>query len=383
MQKLKNTPHFQIIDNDQKLLTVCQQAQRQSAVALDTEFVRTRSYYPKLGLIQLYDGEQVSLIDPLAIRDFSPFVALLQAPQTEKVLHSCSEDLEVFQHYFQQLPRPMRDTQIIAQFLGLPASMGFASLIEQYFQQALDKSASRTNWLARPLSAQQLQYAADDVWYLLPLYQQMQIQLQKTKWQSAVENECELLLEKKQQVKSNELAYLSISNSWRLNQEELLRLKLLAKWRQEEAIKRNLALNFVIKAEHLWQVAKYNPKHTSQLIELGLTEQEVRIHGKKLLQLLAQSKRIAPEAYPLVIQRLIDDPRYKKALKALQHKLKEMTPQDLPSELIASKRSLEQLMKWHWQQKGESENLPDLLIGWRKVFGEELLQTLITNTEKA
>lgn len=383
MQNLKKAPHFQMIKSNSALLEVCQQAQQKSAVALDTEFVRTRSYYPKLGLIQLYDGEQVSLIDPLAITDFSPFIALLQNPQTEKVLHSCSEDLEVFQHYFQQLPRPIRDTQIIAQFLGLPASMGFASLIEQYFQHRLDKSSSRTNWLARPLSPQQLQYAADDVWYLLPLYRQMQQQLQNTHWQSAVENECELLLAKKQRSKSNELAYLSISNSWRLNQEELLRLKLLAKWRQEEAIKRDLALNFVIKAEHLWQVAKYNPKHTSQLIDLGLTEQEVRIHGKKLLQLLGQSKRVEPQDYPPLIQRITEDPRYKKALKALQQTLKEIVPQDLPLELIASKRSLEQLMKWHWLRTQDPENLPDLLLGWRKPFGEKLLQTLIANTEKA
>ena len=96
------------------------------AVALDTEFIRIRTFYPQLGLIQLFDGQTVSLIDPQKIQDFSAFCHLLADEQVTKVLHACSEDLEVFQHRFQQLPTPMIDTQIMAGFLGLGASIGFA-----------------------------------------------------------------------------------------------------------------------------------------------------------------------------------------------------------------------------------------------------------------
>ena len=294
------------------------------------------------------------------------------------MLHACGEDLEVFQHTFQQLPQPMCDTQVMANFLGFANSPGFATLVQQYFQIEIDKGASRTDWLARPLSDTQLRYAAADVWYLLPLYQQMQAQLAQTEWQSAVKNECEFLLNKRAHSgKDPDTAYFAIPNAWKLNSLELVRLKILAKWRTQEAMKRDLALNFVVRSENLWAVAKYNPKSTSALLELGLSTSEVRIHGKKLLQLLEQVKRIDPKDYPPMIQRLTDDPRYKTALKALQQKLKEITPKNLPQELIASRRSLENLMKWHWLN-ATKEDLPELLQGWRKPFGDALLNVLKT-----
>lgn len=377
-KECQNPPHFKLITEDSALAEVCAFARQQSAVALDTEFVRTRTLYPQLGLVQLYAGDEVALIDPTTIQDFSPFIALLADDRVTKVLHACGEDLEVFHHTFQQLPQPMCDTQVMANFLGFANSPGFATLVQQYFQIEIDKGASRTDWLARPLSDTQLRYAAADVWYLLPLYQQMQAQLAQTEWQSAVKNECELLLNKRAHSgKDPDTAYFAIPNAWKLNSLELARLKILAKWRTQEAMKRDLALNFVVRSENLWAVAKYNPKSTSALLELGLSTSEVRIHGKKLLQLLEQVKRIDPKDYPPTIQRLTDDPRYKTALKALQQKLTEITPKNLPQELIASRRSLENLMKWHWLN-ATKEDLPELLQGWRKPFGDALLNVLKT-----
>ena len=377
-KECQNPPHFKLISGDSALAEVCSFARQQSAVALDTEFVRTRTLYPQLGLVQLYAGDEVALIDPTMIQDFSPFIALLADDRVTKVLHACGEDLEVFHHTFQQLPQPMCDTQVMANFLGFANSPGFATLVQQYFQIEIDKGASRTDWLARPLSDTQLRYAAADVWYLLPLYQQMQAQLAQTEWQSAVKNECEFLLNKRAHSgKDPDIAYFAIPNAWKLNSLELMRLKILAKWRTQEAMKRDLALNFVVRSENLWAVAKYNPKSTSALLELGLSTSEVRIHGKKLLQLLEQVKRIDPKDYPLMIQRLTGDPRYKTALKALQQKLTEITPKNLPQELIASRRSLENLMKWHWLN-ATKEDFPELLQGWRKPFGDALLNVLKT-----
>ncbi|WP_410678384.1 ribonuclease D [Avibacterium paragallinarum] len=375
-KELKNAPHFQIIDSDQALEQVCSQAGQCKVVALDTEFIRTRTYYPKLGLIQLYDGEQVSLIDPLTITDFSPFIALLADQNVLKVLHACKEDLEIFHHYFKQLPTPLVDTQVISQFLGFGHSMGFASLIQHYFELVLDKGASRTDWLSRPLSHTQLHYAAADVWYLLPLYEEMQQYLVQTVWQSAVLNECEMLLENCQKAKSEEFAYLDIPNAWKLNEAELMTLKLLAKWRLQEGIRRDVALNFIIKSEHLWQVAKHSPKHTSELLALGLLPMEVRHNGKKLLQIVDKAKGIPQELYPPRIVRLMEDPRYRPGLKALQQKLKEITPAELPMEVIASKRGLESLMKWCWIKEQDLNQLPNLLKGWRKEFGDILYKTL-------
>ena len=131
----------------------------------------------------------------------------------------------------------------------------------------------------------------------------------------------------------------------------------------------------MVHAENLWTVAKHDPKSTSALLELGLSTAEVRIHGKKLLQLLEQVKRIDPKDYPPTIQRLMDDPRYKAALKTLQQELTKITPENLPKELIAGRRGLESLMKWHWRKEADNEP-PELLNGWRRPFGEKLLNSL-------
>ncbi|MDE4033195.1 ribonuclease D, partial [Glaesserella parasuis] len=238
---------YQWVDDNPSLAQMCLQVAEQSVIALDTEFVRTRTYYPKLGLIQLFDGKQVYLIDPLSITDFSPFTALLTNENVLKVLHACSEDLEVFQHYFKQLPQPMLDTQVMAGFVGIGISIGFAKLALHYLEVELDKGASRTDWLSRPLSEIQLQYACADVWYLLTIYHKLAEDLAKTPWQTAVVEECATLLAKRQIVEDPNKAYKEISNAWQLNQQELAILQILAKWRIEEAEKRDLALNFIIK----------------------------------------------------------------------------------------------------------------------------------------
>lgn len=378
IKECQNPPCFSLINNNHSLADVCQSAREQSVVALDTEFVRVSSYFPKLGLIQLYDGERVSLIDPLSITDFSPFLALLSDQNVLKILHACSEDLLVFLQEFDQLPQPIMDTQIMARFLGLGTSAGLAKLVRQYLNVDVDKGATRTNWMKRPLSEIQLHYAAGDVWYLLPLYHRLQQELAAGPWLNAVLADCALALTKtkKLQAYDAETAYLDIPNAWKLNPLELARLKILAKWRQEVAITRDLALSYVVKSEHLWKVAKYNPRNTSEMLEMGLTNNEVRVRGKKILQLLAQARRISPYDYPKRIVRIVDDARYKKAMRLLQEKAYELTPQGLTLEILASKRSLEELLKWVWLYNEPQDKLPDLLLGWRREIGLQLLSLL-------
>ncbi|QOR26410.1 ribonuclease D [Haemophilus influenzae] len=378
IKECQNPPHFTVITDNTSLLEICNLAQQQSAVALDTEFMRVSTYFPKLGLIQLYDGERVSLIDPLAITDFSPFVALLSNPKVLKILHSCSEDLLVFLQEFDQLPRPMIDTQIMARFIGLGASAGLAKLAQQYLNVEIDKGATRTNWIKRPLSDIQLQYAAGDVWYLLPLYHILEKELAKTPWEKAVSDDCELALAKthKLQERDSEKAYLDIPNAWKLNPLELSRLRILAQWRQNVAIERDLALSYIVKSDNLWKVAKNNPRNTSEMLEMGLTENEVRVRGKKILQLLAQARRISSNDYPKPIERISEDPRYKKTIRLLQEKVNSLTPAGLTSEIVASKRTLDELIKWVWKYDCSQDKLPELLIGWRKPIGEKLVDVL-------
>lgn len=366
---------YQIIQQDAQLKQLCEQARHYSVVALDTEFERVRSYYAKLGLIQLYFGADVALIDPLTITDWQPFIALLADANVLKILHASGEDIEIFHQQFQQIPTPMLDTQIMANFLGFPQSAGFALLAQHYLQVELDKKASRTDWLKRPLSERQLNYAAADVYYLLPIYQKMAAAMASSEWKTAIQQECELFAQKRCRQTSPEKAYLDIGNAWRLNRKALNNLKFLAKWRFQEGIKRNIALNFIVSSEGLVQMAIHEPVHTAQLLDLGLHPMEIKRYGKKLLLLLEQAKRVPPEQYPDLIENISERPHYKKYLNLLHKELKAMLQNKVPLQLVASKKALHQFLKWYWVGQSK-QKLPDLLCGWRAVYGEKLLHSL-------
>ncbi|BFQ93486.1 ribonuclease D [Gallibacterium anatis] len=366
---------YQIIQQDAQLKQLCEQARHYSVVALDTEFERVRSYYAKLGLIQLYFGADVALIDPLTITDWQPFIALLADANVLKILHASGEDIEIFHQQFQQIPTPMLDTQIMANFLGFPQSAGFALLAQHYLQVELDKKASRTDWLKRPLSERQLNYAAADVYYLLPIYQKMAVAMATSEWKTAIQQECELFAQKRCRQISPEKAYLDIGNAWRLNRKALNNLKFLAKWRFQEGIKRNIALNFIVSSEGLVQMAIHEPVHTAQLLDLGLHPMEIKRYGKKLLLLLEQAKRVPPEQYPDLIENISERPHYKKYLNLLHKELKAMLQNKVPLQLVASKKALHQFLKWYWLGQSK-QKLPDLLCGWRAVYGEKLLHSL-------
>ena len=147
---------YQLIEDEISLQKLCQQYNNAEILAIDTEFVRTRTLYPKLGLLQIFDGKQLALIDPVAISDLSPFWQLMTNENIVKVLHACSEDLEVFLTSANCKPVNLIDSQIIMSFLGHGLSMGYAAMVEHFTGIELDKSESRTDWMKRPLTQRQL-----------------------------------------------------------------------------------------------------------------------------------------------------------------------------------------------------------------------------------
>ncbi|MDI9053014.1 ribonuclease D, partial [Salmonella enterica subsp. enterica serovar Lubbock] len=238
--------NYQMIETDDALASLCEDVRACPAIALDTEFVRTRTYYPQLGLIQLFDGANVALIDPLGISDWSPLKAVLRDTGITKFLHAGSEDLEVFLNAFGELPEPLIDTQILAAFCGRPLSWGFASMVEEYTGVALDKSESRTDWLARPLSERQCEYAAADVWYLLPIAKKLMIETEAAGWLPAALDECRLMQQRRQEIQAPEEAWRDITNAWQLRTRQLACLQLLADWRLRKARERDMAVKFFV-----------------------------------------------------------------------------------------------------------------------------------------
>ncbi|MDD1783026.1 ribonuclease D [Enterovibrio sp. ZSDZ35] len=370
--------NFEIVTELSQLEQVCEQARKVPAVMLDTEFVRTRTLYPQLGLIQLYDGETLSLIDPIELEDMSPFWALLTDESVVKVLHACSEDLEVFHHYSGVMPTPMIDTQIMAAFLGHGLSTGFAALVEEYQSVTLDKGEARTDWCARPLSAKQLEYAAADVYYLLPVYNLLAEKIRAAGWEEAVQQECNLLLSKRGKKPDPEKAYLDIKNAWQLRPKQLAVLKTLASWRLREAQRRDLALNFVVKELNLWKMARFDIRSLSKMADEGFDRFEIERHGNRLIRMAMEAEKTPEALYPETIVRLVDMPGYKQIVKDIKTQTNAVAEKlGFVPEFIGSKKQIHQVLKWAWINDRNPEKMPDLLTGWRKAYLEEKLLPLI------
>lgn len=373
--------NYRLITTDSELAQVCQQASEADWLALDTEFVRTRTYYPQLGLLQLYDGKQVSLIDPLSINDFSPFKALLTNKNLIKFLHAGSEDLEVFLHDFSCVPEPMVDTQVVAAFLGYPISCGFASLVAEHLGVELDKSESRTDWLARPLSEKQCHYAAADVFYLLPLAKILMQKVEEAGYLTDAMEECQRTVTRRQQTIDPTLAYRNITNACQLRGEQLACLQMLAEWRLNQAKARDMAINFVVKEEHLWKVARYLPSSLGELDALGLTGQEIRCHGRRLLSIVEKAQQMDEKEYPQVIANLNEQSQYKTLFKEIKTVVKEIAEHEkFNAELLASRRQINQLLSVHWGIKSIAQQ-PELLDGWRGRLLAEPITKLLSQSQ--
>ncbi|XHY21200.1 Ribonuclease D [Vibrio sp. NH-UV-68] len=369
---------YQIITKSEHLDIVINRAREADVVMLDTEFVRTRTYYPQLGLIQLFDGQELSLIDPTVIDDMSAFIQLLQDTSVLKVLHACGEDLEVFHNSFGCLPYPMVDTQLMAAFLGHGLSTGFAALVAEYLNVDLDKSESRTDWLARPLTQKQLEYAAADVYYLEPLYQQLFEKITQAGWWQAVQQESDLLASKRIKNPNPEMAYLDIKGAWQLKPSELAVLKPLATWRLTEAIRRDLALNFVFKENDLLTIARKGVQSRQLMEQEGMDMRAVQRHSARLISLVKSAKMTTADDYPEPIERLMDAQGYKQTFKILKDEVKKASQTSgLATEFLASKKQLNQFISWVWKQERNPAKLPDVMQGWRlELFGNKLNKLL-------
>ncbi|WP_340677782.1 ribonuclease D [Paraglaciecola sp.] len=372
---------YTFISDTAALEQFCAKASECSAIAVDTEFVRTRTLYPQLGLIQLYDGEQLVLVDPLKIDDFSSLKTLLTNPDVVKVLHSCSEDLETFWHAFKIMPAPIFDSQFAASVTGMGTSLGYAKLVEMMLNVTVDKGESRTDWLARPLSEEQCVYAANDVLYLLQLYPELKAKVEEQDKLAWIYAEIATLAIKKQSLMPLDLVYLSITHNWQLSGQSLLVLQRLAAWRMETARQRDMSLNFVVKEQNLLEIAKRQPRSKAALSSIpGINHHEVRIHGEALLAIVEACQQAPAESFPPPVPRLTEYAQFKKVSAAVREICAQVaTELAIPIEIVGSKKQVNQLISWCWFKLDENRAaglVPDLINGWRRAYFVPKFKTL-------
>ncbi|MCQ8878346.1 ribonuclease D [Pseudoalteromonas shioyasakiensis] len=370
---------YQLIQTQAQLNQFVEQIRHKPLLAIDTEFMRRRTLYPEVALIQVYDGEHLALIDPLAELSLFDFWQILRDESVLKILHSPSEDIEVFQKYAGFVPTPLFDTQFALQLLGRGNCMGFAHMVKALLDIDIDKSESRTNWLQRPLTEKQLDYAAADVFHLLPCFKIIIEQINEANYFQLVINETDLVAQKRAYQVPDELLYKDIKNAWQLKPSELVILKELAAWRRNKAIRKNLALNFVVKEHNLVEIAKRKPTSLNALRNIPDVENiEVNRSGVEILKCIEKAKVIPVSDYPEQLKRLIDFPAYKKVAKEIKQKITKVAKeQGIPEDVMASKKQINQLISWNWKLTPEQRKThlkPDLLNSWRYDYVKDALQ---------
>ncbi|MGD8358622.1 MAG: ribonuclease D [Lysobacterales bacterium] len=340
-------------------------------LGIDTEFVRERTYRAELGLVQISDGETAWLYDPQAFEDAAPLTRLLEDDSCLKVLHSGSEDLEVLLHSVSALPDPLVDTQIACAMLGQPLQLAYHGAVKWLFDVEIEKDQTRSNWCRRPLTDNQLRYAAMDVVLLPDMCSLLRDRLQKEGRWSWLEEDVARLQRGALVPVDPELAYLRIGGAPRLDDAGLATLQALAEWRERTAAERNRARGFVISDAGLMQLAREKPSSARQLESLDQVHPGARRrYGADLLQLIARSRSsqgsvVMPE--PL-------DGRQQKILKRMKDIVaRQARSLGIEAALLASRKELEKLVR----SAAAGEPPPERFLGWRKeVITDELLAVI-------
>jgi len=335
--------------------------------------MRSDTFYPKAALFQLSNGEVHFLIDPLSITDFSPLVSLLTNLDVVKVLHSCSEDLEVFNYFLKCVPEPLIDTQVAAALLNYGSSLGYAAIVLELLGLELSKEETRSNWLQRPLLEKQKVYAAQDVAFLLPVYEQLISKLKDQERFSWLLEECSSIVSAAKSPVNTEDFYSRIKLAWKLNPRQLATLQLLSNWREIGARRIDVPRNHFVHEKSLWEVAK---QQSSSLDDLnGITEMRSRQrqkYGEEILDIVRQAKEIASEDLPEVLASPLSSTE-KKLLKALKEIVLEQSQTlALPIDVLARKADYEYLIRS--KNSAGQHTLSPRLSGWRReLIGNTLL----------
>lgn len=361
------------VDDAETLKELCGRISGAPWLALDTEFIRESTYYPRLCLIQLATDDTIACIDPLAIARLDALMEVLFDPAVLKVFHACGQDMEIFYHDHGRLPSPVFDTQLAAPLLGLPSQASYASLVQELLGKTLAKSHTRTDWSRRPLAPAQIDYALDDVRYLGPLYLKLRAELEQRGRLDWLREQFATLSDPARYHTPPELAWRRIRAAGRLSGRRLETLKALAAWREERARADDRPRGWILPDEALIDVARLGPTDAEQLASLrSIKRQTAQEYGGEILARVRQAKAAptsgtdAPptdRAGPL-------DPR-QEALADVMMALVRLRGAEhaINPSMLASRDDLARLIL--------GERNGEILQGWKKdLIGDDLLRLM-------
>jgi ribonuclease D len=364
-------PDIQYIDTPDALRLFSEQISGADWIALDTEFLREKTYYPKLCLLQIATTGVVACIDPIALDDLSPILDVIFDTRITKVMHAARQDLEILYNIQGSVPVPVFDTQIAALLLGYPDQIGYGNLVKETLGVSLEKKHTRADWSLRPLSKDQVQYAADDVVYLVSVYQQLLEKLnglQRLEW---LNGDFERLTSTDLYLNDPEKAWLKVKGGKRLKGTSLSVLQTFAAWREKTAQQKNIPKGWLMRDDVLIDLARLQPDSISALGKIrGIGEGLVKRNGDYLLGLVEDGKKKQPQ--PLA------DREFRNRLSPSQDALVDVMMavvrisaenNSLNPAVLATRKHLEKLLA------GETDS--SLMQGWRKKLIGDQLQALL------
>jgi ribonuclease D len=360
------------VTDDDGLRELVARVRTAPAVGIDTEFMREKTYFARLCLIQIATDDVAAIVDPLKIKDLSPLCELFTDDSVVKVFHAGGQDLEIFYRVCGHAMAPVFDTQVAATLAGFPQQVGYGALVHEMLDVKLDKGDSYTDWGKRPLSDTQVEYALNDVRYLPEMFRRLSAQLEdggRTEWLAA----------DFQRLEDPATYEIVPHEQWRrvkrissLNRRQLAVAREVAAWRENEAIRRDVPKRWVVGDESIVEIARRMPKTAEELSEIrGVSDKIGKSSVRGLLDAVVVGVEAPEEELPMLSKRkrlngdvdgAIDLMVALVRLRAREH--------GVAMPLLASRDDLERLAG------GDRDGNP-LLEGWRKkMVGSELVELL-------
>lgn len=361
-----------LIDTDQQFVAFLERCKKSPYIAIDTEFLREKTYYPKLCLLQMGIENEIAIVDPFKIRNLAALADVLVDPSIVKIFHACSQDVEILYHETGVVPSPIFDTQIAAAVLGKTQQASYSSLVSQYCDVNLPKKDSFTDWSQRPLSDSQIHYAADDVKYLPQIYYEMLAQLKKKNRLSWLEETFADLSKKEKYEIDPRVRYKKLKRVNQLNARQQAAAREFAAWRELQAQRLNIPRKWVVSDEQIVEACRREARTLDELYMVrGMKESLKTSDARKVLAALIAGLDCPQSELPDVrpksknesnVDVILDVMNALVRMRAREH---EIAPQTL-----APQAELLKLARGHYDDS-------ELMQGWRYTLVGKDLRTLL------
>jgi len=369
---------FQFINTPSQLENACREISQCKVLCVDTEFHRESTYYPEFALLQIYGNSQCWIIDPIELKDLTPIWEIMANPDILKVFHAGRQDVEIVVKESGAMPLPLFDSQVAAALLGYGQQVGFGNLVQRITKQELAKGESFSDWKARPLREKQLEYAADDVIWLMPIYQHLKERLEALGRLSWLDEEQATLCDPATYDMDEDNVFWRVKGSNRLKGRQLATLRSLAAWREQQAQRNNIPRRRMIGDEQLIEISRRDKLTLEAMGRMrGVNTGFVKRHGETILKVWQTGIECPEENWPKQPARRHNTRGTDLRLEMLDTLVRLKAEEgEIASTILASKSDLSELASWGYRCKDEPPEVA-CLHGWRfELVGHDLLRLL-------